>query len=294
MFGRSLIFCLIFLIVVDATQLLPKTSSKNRHSRLLSLLKRIKGRHSSSSSASAVALAPAPPLDLSAKAAYNFAVDFGVSASLSTLQCLYQQGYNAVFIQVYGPTNGGSVNNAGCQSVINSYSANLGTEIYITPATSGKSGQQQFDEAFNAMKASGINVKSIWLQVTSPINWPNNVQTNVNLIQSFINRATSYGIRSGIYTNWYDWQQITGAYTGFQSARLWYWNALGQGPNAEAPANFDDFRSFGGWNSPAVKQFALNEALCGLTVNRDVYPQGTKAVAELVKENGKPTVGGFV
>uniref|UniRef100_A0AC34FN65 Lysozyme n=1 Tax=Panagrolaimus sp. ES5 TaxID=591445 RepID=A0AC34FN65_9BILA len=286
MFGRSLIICLILsVLIVDATQLLSSVAN-HRHSRLLGLLKRVQKTHTH---------APlAPPLDLSAKAAYNFAVDFAVSASLSTLQCLYQQGYNSVFIQVYGPANGGSVNSAGCQAVINSYSANLGTEIYITPATSGKTGQQQFDEAFNAMKSAGINVRSVWLQVTSPINWPNNLQTNVNLIQSFINRATSYGISAGIYTNWYDWQQITGAYTGFQSSRLWYWNSLGQGQNAEAGATFDDYRTFGGWSSPAVKQFALNENLCGLTLNRDVYPQGSKSVAELVKQNDKPTVGGFV
>lgn len=92
-------------------------------------------------------------------------MDFAVSASLSTLQCIYQAGYSSAFIQVYGPSNGGSVNNAGCQSVINAYSAQLGTEVYVTPATSGKTGQQQFDEAYNAMKASGINIRSMWLQV---------------------------------------------------------------------------------------------------------------------------------
>jgi hypothetical protein len=285
MIGRSLIFCLIFgIIFADATQIL-QASSKNRHARFLTILKNKKIHP----------LVPlAPPLDLSAKASYNFAADLAVSASLSTLQCIYKQGYNSVLVQVYGPANGGSVNNAGCQSVINAHSTNLGTEVYVTPSTTGKSGSQQFDEALNAMKASGINIRSMWLQVTSPINWPNNIQTNVNLIQSFISRAAAYGVTAGIYTNWYDWQQITGAYTGFQSARLWYWSAYGQGPTAESQASFDDFRPFGGWSSPAIKQFALNEALCGLTVNRDVYPQGTKAISELVKENDKPTVGGFI
>ena len=105
----------------------------------------------------------------------------------------------------------------------------------------------------------------------------------------------SYGVSAGIYTNWYDWQQITGNYNGFQnSARMWYWNAYGQGPNAESAATFDDFRAFGGWSTPAVKQFALNEALCGMTLNREVYPMGSKAVTAIVKENGHPTAGGFV
>uniref|UniRef100_A0A914Z657 Lysozyme n=1 Tax=Panagrolaimus superbus TaxID=310955 RepID=A0A914Z657_9BILA len=236
---------------------------------------------------------PAPRLNASAKAAYNFAVDITAYGSASTFQCLYQQGYNAVFIQAYSPASGGSINPNLIQNLNNAAASRLGNEIYVTPAT-GKSGSTQFDTVFNKLKNSGINVRSIWLQVTSPINWSNNVQTNANLIQSFVSRANSNGISAGIYTNWYDWQQITGAYTGFQSSRLWYWNALGQGPNAESAATFDDYRPFGGWNSPAVKQFALNEALCGLTLNRDVYPQGSKSIAELVKQNDKPTVGGFV
>jgi len=286
MIARGLILCLVFAIFAEATQLTNSVAERKR--QRFSLLKHIQ-RHVPSSSRLA------PPLKLDDKAAYNFAVDLAVSASLSTLQCIYQQGYTSVFVQVYGPANGGSVNNAGCQSVINAYSSKLGTEVYITPATTGKTGTQQFDEAYNAMQASGITIRTIWIQVTSPINWPNDVQSNNNLIRDFVNRASSYGIAVGIYTNWYDWQQITGAYTGFQtSARLWYWNAYGQGPDAEAVATFDDYRMFGGWNAPAVKQFALNESLCGLTLNRDVYPAGSKNATEMFEHNGKPTVGGFV
>ncbi|KAE9554516.1 hypothetical protein FO519_002272 [Halicephalobus sp. NKZ332] len=234
---------------------------------------------------------PAPSLPLDPKASYNFAIDVQTSASTSTLQCVYNQGYKTVFAQIYGPGSGGSVNNAGCQTVINAYTANLGTEVYVTPSPTGnKPGSQQFDEAYNAMKNAGINVRSMWLQVTGPINWPNSLSGNVNFIQSFIQRAQQYGVTPGIYTNWYDWQQITGAYVGFANGvRLWYWHALGQGPNAEDVAAFDDFRSFGGWTQPNVKQFALNEALCGLTVNRDVYPAGSK-----FEKAAMPVVGGFV
>uniref|UniRef100_A0AC34GZU2 Lysozyme n=1 Tax=Panagrolaimus sp. ES5 TaxID=591445 RepID=A0AC34GZU2_9BILA len=242
---------------------------------------------------------PAPRLNASAKAAYNFAVDITAYGSVSTFQCLYQQGYNAIFIQAYSPANGGSINPNLIQNLNNAVSAKLGTEVYVTPAT-GKTGQTQFDTVFNKFKNSGINVRSIWLQVTSPINWSNNVQTNVNLIQSFVNRANSNGVSAGIYTNWYDWQQITGSYTAFNGLRLWYWNSLGQGQNSESAATFDDFRTFSGWVKPAVKQFAVNENLCGLTLNRDVFPSGSKSVDVAAVEEtnsnveNKLTVGGFV
>jgi hypothetical protein len=237
---------------------------------------------------------PAPSINLAAKASYSFAVDITTYASASTFSCLYKQGYNTVFIQGYSPVNGGSVNTNLVQNLNNAATASLGNEVYVTPATTGKTGLAQFDAVFNYLKSSGINVRSIWLQVTSPINWSNNVQTNVNLITSFVSRANQNGVSAGIYTNWYDWQQITGSYTGFSSLRLWYWNAYGQGPNAEAQASFDDFRAFDGWSRPAVKQFALNEALCGLTLNRDVYPAGSKKMESSSKVDEKLTVGGFV
>uniref|UniRef100_A0A7E4V596 Lysozyme n=1 Tax=Panagrellus redivivus TaxID=6233 RepID=A0A7E4V596_PANRE len=150
------------------------------------------------------------------------------------------------------------------------------------------------------MKNSGINVRKVWLQVTGPINWSNNVATNINFISGFIARAKTYGITVGIYTSWYDWQQITGATTQFSNSDgLWYWSAFGQGPDAEGVASFDDFRPFGGWTAPSVKQFALNEALCGLTLNRDIYPLSGKEEASVVFElkdklTEKINVGGFV
>uniref|UniRef100_A0A914PLS9 Uncharacterized protein n=1 Tax=Panagrolaimus davidi TaxID=227884 RepID=A0A914PLS9_9BILA len=235
---------------------------------------------------------PAPRLNAAAKATYNFAVDITAYGSSSTFQCLYKAGYNAVFIQGYSPASGGSVNTNLIQNLNNAGAASLGNEVYVTPAT-GKAGATQFDAVFNKLKASGINVRSIWLQVTSPINWSNNIQTNLDLIQSFVSRANANGVSAGIYTNWYDWQQITGSYKGFSGLRLWYWNALGQGPNAESPATFDDFRTFAGRVKPAVKQFAVNEELCGLTLNRNVFPQGSKSAAE-DNVDKKLTVGGFI
>jgi len=221
--------------------------------------------------------APALPTD---KASYSFAVDFSASASVSTLQCIKQNGYAAAFIRVYMPANGGQVDTIGCASVINSHQAGLGTEIYVTPAPTGtKTGSQQFDEFYTYMQNSGIQVSAVWLQVTSPLNWSSYQQTNVNFISSFSQRAKQYGVTPNIYTNWYDWQQITSSWTGWQSianSKLWYWWTLGQGVNDETPADFSDFRPFGGWNNPAVKQYAQFESLCGLTVNRDVYPSGTK------------------
>ncbi|KAK6039803.1 hypothetical protein COOONC_22692 [Cooperia oncophora] len=105
--------------------------------------------------------------------------------------------------------------------------------------------------------------------------------------------AQRYGIGLGFYTNYYDWTQITNN-AWASNSQLWYWNVLGGGPRGETPANFNDFRSFGNWLTPTVKQFAQVENICGITVNRDVYStNGMKdSVAVVNGEIGKgPVVG---
>jgi hypothetical protein len=283
-----IVLCFVVIALADATQLLPRRFHGKIGEKKLNDVEKTEEipKHLEP-------VFPAPSLNAAAKASYGFAVDVSTYGSVSTFQCIYKQGYGAVFVQAYSPVNGGSVNTNLIQNLNNVGSAMLRNEIYVTPATTGKTGAAQFDATYNYLKASGVNVRSIWLQVTSPINWSINIQSNNNLIQSFVSRANQNGVSVGIYTNWYDWQQITGSYTAFSTLRLWYWSSYGQGPTAESQASFDDFRGFAGWKTPAVKQFALNEGLCGLTLNRNVYPSGSKTASSSFVE-GKLTVGGFV
>uniref|UniRef100_A0AC34GY83 Lysozyme n=1 Tax=Panagrolaimus sp. ES5 TaxID=591445 RepID=A0AC34GY83_9BILA len=290
---KTLIVCLVLIAaLVDSTQVF--ANSARRGPKIVQNLKNVKEETNAQLPRHFNRIFPAPPLNPSAKAAYNFAVDVSAYGSASTFACIYKQGYEAVFIQAYSPSGGGSLNPNLIQNLNNAATANLGTEIFVTPYP-GKSGSTQFDTVFNALKNSGINVRSIWLQVTSPVNWSNNMQININVIQDFIGRANSNGVSAGVYTNWYEWQQITGSITTFSNLRLWYWNYSGPGSNGESNANFNDFTGFAGWTQPAAKQFASNESLCGMTLNRNVYPAGSKAVKQENKNvDKKLTVGGFV
>ncbi|VDP07714.1 unnamed protein product [Heligmosomoides polygyrus] len=151
--------------------------------------------------------------------------------------------------------------------------AGLGTEVYMTPQpNSTKTGAQQFDEMFYMFGNCNLIVSSIWIQVTSPANWSPTSKTNIAFLNSIFARAGQYGgITIGIYTNANEWSKITGS-AKITNARLWYWNVQGGGVPNETPANFNDFRSFGGWSAPSVKQFAQSEAFCGVTVNRlDIF-----------------------
>uniref|UniRef100_A0AC35TIP6 Lysozyme n=1 Tax=Rhabditophanes sp. KR3021 TaxID=114890 RepID=A0AC35TIP6_9BILA len=220
----------------------------------------------------------------SAFAGYAYGVDIAQGATVSQFQCIKSSGYSTSFTQIYMSAGSGSPDVTGCQNVINAYTAGLGTEVYINPSpNSNKQGYQQFDEALNQLKSAGINVRTIWLKVSLPINWSNNIQYNTNFIQSVITRARSNGVTLGIYTNFYDWMQITGSSTAFSQYNLpvWYWGIYGYGPSAEGTADFNDFRNFASWNSPSAKTYAMNESCCGVNVGKVAYSAGSK-FAELV------------
>uniref|UniRef100_A0A1I7YDT4 Lysozyme n=1 Tax=Steinernema glaseri TaxID=37863 RepID=A0A1I7YDT4_9BILA len=231
-------------------------------------------------------------------AAFSYAVDLFDAATTSAFTCLRQSGYATVFLRVYKPDGSGQVDQVGIANIRSAYNANMGVEIYHTPSPqANKAGGTQFDETYTALRNAGINVRTVWLQVTSPINWGSNQQFNINLISQFLSRAKTYNVNVGIYTNWYDWSQITGSWTGWTSSQLvslWYWNAYGATPQAESPANFQDFRAFGGWTQASVKQFGLQSNVCGLNFNRNAYQTGTyetKALAFDASKSDEITVG---
>ncbi|PAV68721.1 hypothetical protein WR25_15140 [Diploscapter pachys] len=62
----------------------------------------------------------------------------------------------------------------------------------------------------------------------------------------------------------------------------------GDGPSGETSPDFNDFKPFGGWQSPCEdvqwKQYARNEQICGLTLNKN-----TGIVAISGDIGGKPS-----
>ncbi|CEF67772.1 Glycoside hydrolase, superfamily domain-containing protein [Strongyloides ratti] len=228
---------------------------------------------------------------------YAYAVDVLGSLTTSQFSCIKSSGYSAVFTQIYSASNGGTVDTNGCQSVINAYQVGLGTEVYINPSPqSSKQSYMQFDEAYQQLKNANINVRTIWLKVTNPVLWYQNPSNNINFIQGMITRARSYGVTLGIFTSWYDWYQITASTTTFQQYNLplWYWNTLGFGPSAEGSANFNDFRTFGGWSSPMAKEYALNESCCSAIISKVAYQTSSSFSKLLVKNVKYPLAGSAI
>ncbi|KAF1751011.1 hypothetical protein GCK72_017563 [Caenorhabditis remanei] len=242
---------------------------------------------------------PAPAV-VSVDATYAYGVDLAVPATLAQMNCLKTSRYAAVFLRAFAPTGSGIFDTTSVNNIRNAYSAGLGIEVYMTPQPlSSLQGYQQLDLLYNGLTNNGITIRSVWIQVTSPANWQKSATTNVNFLNSIISRAKQYGLTVGIYTNQYDWSQITGNWATLSSdVLLWYWHVLGGGVTGETPATFDDFRAFGSFRAASVKQFAQVESVCSLTVNRDVYAVGIPAAASAKKnvivDSNKIVVGGVI
>ncbi|KAI6184533.1 hypothetical protein M3Y97_00606700 [Aphelenchoides bicaudatus] len=220
---------------------------------------------------------------------FAYAVDLISSGSQSTFNCLYNSGNNLVFLRIYNANNNGGVDTTGVNNVYYAVNAGLGYEVFFTPATNNvKSGGSQFTEGYNYAIGQGLRLNRVWLQVTSPVNWGTSTSQNINLIKSFISTASSYGINVGIYTNWYDWQQITGGTSSISNIyALWYWNANGVGSSGETAQNANDFVPFGPFSSAMIKQYGIGESQCSVSVNKNIYATSTALTANSVDKSSR-------
>ncbi|CAB3404609.1 unnamed protein product [Caenorhabditis bovis] len=216
---------------------------------------------------------PAPAIISNSAAGWKYGIDVSMPTTRQQMLNIKEAAYTAVFVRAYNPMGQGGFDANSCDTLQYAYHAGLSIEIYMTPQpASSKAGYQQVDELYNGLINCGITPRLLWIQVTSPINWPVNASQNVNFLNNIISRAKQYGMGVGVYTNRFEWGQITAGWSSIGSdVLLWYWNVYGPGVTGETPANFDDFRPFGCWRSATIKQFAQSEILFGLTVNRDVF-----------------------
>jgi hypothetical protein len=209
---------------------------------------------------------------------FSYAVDTVAAITQANFNCIYSYGYKLAFLRLYGPNNNGQGDATGINNIYYATNAGLSYEVFVTPSTTNvKSASTQFTEAYNYANSQGLKLSRVWLQVTSPINWGGNTYTNTQFINSFISTASSYGLSVGIYSNWYDWQQITGSATTISPTpyALWYWSANGVGKNGETATNVNDFVKFGPFSSAMVKQYGIAETLCSNTLNLNIFASST-------------------
>lgn len=88
---------------------------------------------------------------------------------------------------------------------------------------------------------------------------------NCDYMGSLISALKANGVNVGTYASSYMWSSIMGdACTIAASTPLWY-------PHYDADPSFSDFKPFGGWATPAIKQFNDGPAVCGVGADHNFY-----------------------
>ncbi|VDM70500.1 unnamed protein product, partial [Strongylus vulgaris] len=127
---------------------------------------------------------------LTASNSYAYAVDLDRPVSLTVFTCMKKAGYSTAIIRAYDPSGSGRFDVNAVSNIRNANQAGLGTEVFMTPSPrSSKKGSQQFKELYEGLKNGKINVKTVWLQVTSPINWGSNSKENIYFLNDIITMA---------------------------------------------------------------------------------------------------------
>jgi GH25 family lysozyme M1 (1,4-beta-N-acetylmuramidase) len=101
----------------------------------------------------------------------------------------------------------------------------------------------------------------LWLDIEG--RWNRNIDINIQFIEELIQQINNLGIKFGIYTSRSQWISIMNNITKFSSdSPLWY-------PHYDNHKSFNDFRAFGGWRRPSIKQFISNVKECGVILDRN-------------------------
>ena len=191
-------------------------------------------------------------------------VDVSQLFPTSAFQCMKSNGYEFAIIRGY--CSYGGIDRNAVQSLTNAKNAGLITDIYMFPCR-GKSATAQVDEMMNGIPGNLYGM--IWLDVeTNPSSGCGWTGDNCGFLTEIINRIIARGKVPAIYSSIYMWQTIFGGRNNcpsLASQQLWY-------AHYDNNPSFSDFSGFGGWNKPAIKQFAGDVTLCGAGVDKNFYP----------------------
>jgi len=173
--------------------------------------------------------------------------------------CIASQGYSFAIVRSY--RSDGIVDSNAVATIKNAAAAGLRVDAYHFPNIYVNAAQQIRDN-LNNLASNGASIGTLWLDVEGT--WQD-CNTNKQFLQNMVNQAQSMGARVGIYTSAYYWGSIMCSSQSFAYLPLWY-------AYYDGVANFNEFQSFGGWGSPAIKQFDGSHGthvptVCGVSVD---------------------------
>ena len=191
----------------------------------------------------------------------DYGIDISALVDSGSYNCLVNNGYT--FAIPRGYCSYGGVDPNVVANIQNAYAGGMShVDVYLFPCVPCGNPAGQVDDLLNAIAGTGYGM--IWLDIETYA-W-GDVTDNINFIQGLMDELSNQGASYGIYTNYYQWQSITGLWTGPADNGVQLWWAYYDGE-----ANFNDYSGFGDWNGPAIKQFAGDATVCGVDLDQNWY-----------------------
>jgi hypothetical protein len=187
-------------------------------------------------------------------------VDVSQPTSETQFRCMKSNGIDFAIPRVFEET--GACDRGGAESIKNAHAAGIKyVDGYHFPDIR-KNAKTQIDEMLDCLRSSGAKVGTIWLDVEG--SWSGTQDEHRKFIGDMAQALKDKGQPHGIYTSSTAWASITGDWAGVSNLPLWY-------PHWDASKSFGDFRPFGGWKKPSIKQYRGNTNLCGQGVDFSWY-----------------------
>ena len=172
----------------------------------------------------------------------------------------------------------GSVDPNAAATIANAKAAGIKyVDGYIFPCYSCGDGAGQISDTINNLEANGIATAAnategtnslaigmLWLDIEGTQYWGSSTDDNVAFISDMVDEGEKLGVSLGFYTSNSQWSPIAGGVSDFSKYPLWY-------AHYDGDASFDDFSAFGGWTTPAIKQYEGSKTLCGAGVDYNFY-----------------------
>jgi GH25 family lysozyme M1 (1,4-beta-N-acetylmuramidase) len=197
----------------------------------------------------------------------DYGVDISTAQSVSTMSCFKSSGYGSYIIP-RGYKSTGAVDSNVCTNLNNAKSAGIAVrDVYMFPCpTCSKSASTQMSELVSYLKSNCASAWSgrVWLDIEGSQYWTGSTSSNKSWYQNLVNSCSTYGVRCGVYSSYYQWQAIFGStsYSYGSNLPLWY-------AHYDNNPSFSDFSAFGGWSSPHTKQYAGDVTLCSAGVDKN-------------------------
>jgi len=186
-----------------------------------------------------------------------------ISSSLADWQCLVNAGYSFAIIQVF--QGGYQHDSAVDAAVANAWQAGMAhVDVYAFTCPYCQGNTPIYNAMANLVSDlanEGVKYGTLWIDVEQCDGcWSDNMTANCLFVMDAVLGVQSTGRVVGIYSSPGEWPMTVGSdcaldYVNGQYIPLWYADYDGQ-------ESFDDFGGFGGWNTPAMKQWTDQSPGC--------------------------------